>query len=30
LVDRHGLPVFLAIVFPEAVKAMDKNSKEKK
>jgi hypothetical protein len=36
LVDKHGLPVFLAIVFPEAVKAMgdknsdDKNSKEKK
>ncbi|MDQ8697468.1 hypothetical protein [Hyphomicrobium sp. LHD-15] len=31
LVDQHGLPVFLSIVFPEAVKAIDgKNSKEKK
>lgn len=31
LVDEHGLPVFLAIVFPEAVKEIDgKNAKEKK
>jgi hypothetical protein len=31
LVDTHGLPVFLAIVFPEAVREIEeKNSKEKK
>jgi hypothetical protein len=31
LVDEHGLPVFLSIVFPEAVKALeDKKAKEKK
>lgn len=31
LVDEHGLPVFLAIVFPEAVRAIEqKNPKEKK
>jgi hypothetical protein len=31
LVDQHGMPVFLAIVFPEAVKAMQgKNPEEKK
>ena len=30
LVDEHGLPVFLAIVFPEAVRALeDKKAKEK-
>jgi hypothetical protein len=30
LVDEHGLPVFLAIVFPEATRAMeDKKAKEK-
>lgn len=31
LVDEHGLPVFLAIVFPEAAKAIeDRQKKEKK
>jgi hypothetical protein len=33
LVDEHGLPVFLAIVFPEAVKALEDqkaNQKDKK
>lgn len=31
LINRHGMSVFLSIVFPEAVKALDeKNSKEKK
>jgi hypothetical protein len=31
LVDQHGLPVFLTIVFPEAVRTSgDKNSNEKK
>lgn len=31
LVDTHGAPVFFAIVFPEAVKAIeDKKAKEKK
>jgi len=31
LVDEHGLPVFLGIVFPEAVRAIEeKNPKEKK
>ena len=31
IVDEHGLPVFLSIVFPEAVRAMDqKNTQEKK
>ena len=31
LVDRHGLPVFLSIVFPEAAQAIEqKKSKEKK
>jgi hypothetical protein len=31
IVDEHGLPVFLSIVFPEAVRAMeDKNMQEKK
>jgi len=31
LVDTHGLPVFLSIVFPEAVREMEqKNSNEKK
>lgn len=31
LIDQHGMPVFLSIVFPEAVKAIEeKNSKEKK
>ncbi|WP_072392602.1 hypothetical protein [Hyphomicrobium sp. CS1GBMeth3] len=30
IVDEHGLPVFLALVFPEAVKAVqDKQAKEK-
>ena len=30
LVDMHGLPVFLSIVFPEAVRSMeDRKSKEK-
>ena len=30
VVDEHGLPVFLALVFPEAVKAVqDKQAKEK-
>jgi hypothetical protein len=31
LVDEHGFPVFLAIVFPEAVKALeDKQTRERK
>jgi hypothetical protein len=31
IVDEHGLPVFLSIVFPEAVRALDqKNTQEKK
>ncbi|MCC7252459.1 hypothetical protein [Hyphomicrobium sp.] len=31
LVDEHGLPVFLSIVFPEAMRALeDKKAKEKK
>jgi hypothetical protein len=30
LVDEHGLPVFLAIVFPEAVKAIEGRQKKEK
>lgn len=30
LVDEHGLPVFLSIVFPEAARAIEEKSKEKK
>jgi hypothetical protein len=30
LVDKHGLPVFLAIVFPEVARAIDEKAKQKK
>jgi hypothetical protein len=30
LVDEHGVPVYLKVVFPEAVKEMDDRSKKDK